>query len=251
MIPLEAERIAKALSYEDWAKQNHDTKVNGQDAEAAGLAHTKEHLIPFDEIKLDSASAYLVKGLLPRTGLTVIWGPPKCGKSFWTYDTAMHIVLGWKYHGRRVKQGAVVYCALEGAEGFRARIEAFRQAKMAEDATKVPFYLIASPLSLVADCDALITSIRAALDQTVPAAVVIDTLNRSIAGSESDDRDMALYIQAADAIRVTFIFICERRSKFFRSRAPLAMAARDEKTHPRETAKLFAGPNGWRRHQDR
>jgi hypothetical protein len=42
------------------------------------------------------------------------------------------------------------------------------------------------------------------LGETAPAAVVIDTLNRSIAGSESDDRDMALYIQAADAIRDIF-----------------------------------------------
>jgi DNA replication protein DnaC len=32
--------------------------------------------------------------------------------------------MGWEYCGRRVNQGAVVYCALEGAEGFRARIEA-------------------------------------------------------------------------------------------------------------------------------
>jgi hypothetical protein len=34
--------------------------------------------------------------------------------------------------------------------------------------------------------------------------VVIDTLNRSLAGSESDDKDMASYIRAADAIRDAF-----------------------------------------------
>jgi hypothetical protein len=50
----------------------------------------------------------------------------------------------------------------------------------------------------------LIAAIRATLGQAVPAAVFIDTLNRSIAGSESDDRDMAAYIQAADAIRDAF-----------------------------------------------
>jgi hypothetical protein len=33
---------------------------------------------------------------------------------------------------------------------------------------------------------------------------VIDTLNRSLAGSDSDDRDMAAYIQAVDAIRNAF-----------------------------------------------
>jgi RecA-family ATPase len=171
---------------------------NGHDTNCAGTGHAKKqkfNLIPFNEIKLDTASAYLVKGLIPRTGLTVIWGPPKCGKSFWAHDLIMHVALGWEYYSRRIKQGAVVYCALEGAEGFRARIEAFRQAKMAEDETEVPFYLIASPLSLVADCGTLIADIRTTLGQTIPVAVVIDTLNRSIAGSESDDRDMAMYIQ--------------------------------------------------------
>jgi AAA domain len=203
MIPPEAEGFAKAESFKNWANQN----PNGHDTGGIGTGHAKKlkfNLIRFDQIKLDTASAYLVKGLIPRTGLTVIWGPPKCGKSFWAFDASMHIVLGWEYHGRRVKQGAVVYCALEGAEGFRARIEAFRQAKMAEDETEVSFYLIASPLSLVANCATLIADISATLGQTIPVAVVIDTLNRSIAGSESNDRDMAMYIQAADALRATF-----------------------------------------------
>jgi hypothetical protein len=63
---------------------------------------------------------------------------------------------------------------------------------------------MASPIGLVADHAALIASIRAALGDTNPAAIAIDTLNRSLAGSESDDRDMAAYVKAADAIRDAF-----------------------------------------------
>jgi AAA domain len=173
-------------------------------AKRGASPESRFQLVPFDEIKLDETPAYLVKGLIPRIGLIVVWGPPKCGKSFFAFDLAMHVALGWEYHGRRVRQGAVVYCALEGAEGFRARVEAFRQRKMAENSSNAPFYLVASPLALVKDCTTLIAAIRATVGQAAPAAVVIDTLNRSIAGSESDDRDMALYIQAADAIRDAF-----------------------------------------------
>ncbi|SFK83414.1 helicase RepA family protein [Methylocapsa palsarum] len=162
------------------------------------------HLIPFENIKFDATPTYLVKGLVPRVGLTVIWGPPKCGKSFLTFDLMMHIALGWEYRGRRVRQGAVVYCALEGAEGFRARVEAFRQTHLAESTEPVAFSLIASPMGLVADHPALIAAIRHALGHVPPAAVVIDTLNRSLAGSENDDRDMAAYVQAADVIRNAF-----------------------------------------------
>src|SRR5262245_38655692 len=52
-------------------------------------------LIPFDEIKLGTEPRYLVKGIIPREGLVVVWGPPKCGKSFWTFDVAMHVSLNW------------------------------------------------------------------------------------------------------------------------------------------------------------
>ena len=70
---------------------------------------------------------YLVKGIIPRAGLVVVWGPPKCGKSFWTFDLVMHVALAWDYRGRRVQHGAVVYLALEGGKGFEARVEAFRR----------------------------------------------------------------------------------------------------------------------------
>jgi hypothetical protein len=161
-------------------------------------------LVPFEKIELACGASYLVKGLIPRCGLTVIWGPPKCGKSFLTFDMAMHVAMGWDYRGHRVKAGPVVYAALEGAEGFRARVEAFRRERLQDPATAAPFYLMASQLSLVADASAFVASIRAQLGDDCPVAVVIDTLNRSLAGSESDDKDMAAYVRAADAIRDPF-----------------------------------------------
>jgi hypothetical protein len=162
-------------------------------------------LVPFAEFKLEEHAPYLVKGLLPRSGLAVVWGPPKCGKSFWVFDLLMHVSLGWEYRGHRVVSGPIVYCALEGAEGFRKRIEAFRLAKLAEGGDAAPpFYLMTVPLGLVADAKAFLRDVRAQLGDQKPVAVCIDTLNRSLAGSESSDEDMAAYIRAADAIRDAF-----------------------------------------------
>jgi AAA domain len=155
----------------------------------------------FNHITVGSELVYLVKGIIPRTGLTVVWGPPKCGKSFWVFFLVMCVALGWLYRGRKVQQGPVVYLALEGGKGFEARIEAFRQRYLAEEHDDVPFFLIADALNLVLEHDLLIKCIKL---QTTPAVVVIDTLNRSLAGSESDDKDMAAYIKAADAIRTVF-----------------------------------------------
>ena len=134
-------------------------------------------LIPFDEIKLGTQRRYLVKNLIPRVGLTVVWGPPKCGKSCWAFDVMMHCALRWNYRDRRVHPGPVVYCAFEGQTGLEARVEAFRQRFLPETPDKVPFYL---------------------------QPVTLDTLNRSIRGSESSDEDMTAYVNAADAIRAAF-----------------------------------------------
>jgi hypothetical protein len=194
MEPLHPSHFDYELPGEPWP--------NGPDARAPG--RKRFELIPFDKISFDTSPVYLVKGIIPRVGLCVFWGPPKCGKSFLVFDMLMHVALDWPYRERRVQQGAVIYCAFEGPTGLRNRVEAFRQRKLAEGAGGVPFYLIADAMNLVADHQALMASVRAALGDTKPAAIALDTLNRSLAGSESDDRDMANYVKASDALRIAF-----------------------------------------------
>lgn len=135
---------------------------------------------------------YAVKGILPARGLAVIWGPPKCGKSFWTFDLLMHIALKIPYRGRKVRGGPVVYIACEGGDWFGARIEAFRQCFLGEDADP-PFFLIRGSLDLLRDHKRLAAEIAAVCPN--PVAVAIDTVNTSFDGSEIDD--MPAYTRAA------------------------------------------------------
>ena len=65
------------------------------------------------------------------------------------------------------------------------------------------FFLVKERTDLVRDHKALIQCIATQCEGE-PAAVVIDTLNRSLAGSDSDDKDMGAYVRAADAIREKF-----------------------------------------------
>jgi hypothetical protein len=163
---------------------------------------TRINLVPFEEIKIGRERRYLVKGLIPRVGLTVIWGPPKSGKSFWAFDLVMHVALGWEYRGRRVHQGPVIYCAFEGQKGIEARVEAWRQRFLPEDHGAVAFFLQPVTIDLVKDQRELVAAIQA--KKVTPAVVVLDTLNRSLGGSESSDEDMTAYVRAADAIREAF-----------------------------------------------
>jgi hypothetical protein len=161
-------------------------------------------LVPFEQIKFSGRRDYCIKGLLPRTGIAVVWGPPKCGKSFTVFDATLHIALGWTYRGRKVVQGSVVYCAFEGQDAYGKRKEAFLQQYAEHLPDKVPFSLMPIRMDLIKDHKQFIAEVKAQAGDQVPAVVALDTLNRSLAGSESSDEDMSKYVQAADALREAF-----------------------------------------------
>jgi RecA-family ATPase len=103
-----------------------------------------------------------------------------------------------------VRQGAVVYCAFEGAHGYKKRVEALRRHyDLPEDAT-VPLYIMPGQANLIAEHGVLISDISEQLGKVRPAAVVLDTLNKSLFGSENKDVDMGAYVRAAEAIRDAF-----------------------------------------------
>jgi hypothetical protein len=127
----------------------------------------------------------------------------------------MHVALGWEYRGRKIAQGPVVYVACEGEQGLSARIEAFRQDRLQETGAGIPFFLVTTRLDLAAEAQQLCLDIAAQVGTTqpitataespsAPACIVIDTLNRSLAGSESKDEDMAAYVAGADYLRAQF-----------------------------------------------
>jgi hypothetical protein len=170
----------------------------------AGNGYTKGfNLTRLADIELDTASRCIVEGLIPKNGLTLVWGPPKCGKTFWTFDLVAHIALGWAYRDRQVKPGPVVYIACEGEHGVRTRAVAFRTRM--NEGEDPPFYLMTTRLDLVADIDTLTLAVRKQLaNEDSCAAIVIDTLNRSLHGSENKDEDMGAYVHAADRLREEF-----------------------------------------------
>src|SRR5262249_34853961 len=132
--------IPPAKGPHDFGLRSDDDTGNPNRPIPSGKALTVFPLVAFKDIQLNlKRRNYLVKGLLPRAGSAVIWGPPKCYKSFWAMDLGLHIALGRQYRGRRVQQAPVVYIGLEGRAGLPARKEAFARHHDVEDA---PFYLI-------------------------------------------------------------------------------------------------------------
>jgi hypothetical protein len=155
----------------------------------------------FGKITWSAEVEHLVRGILPKAGLVVIYGAPKCGKSFWCFDIVMHVARGHDYRDRDVVAGTVVYLAAEGGTGFRKRVEAYRRR---HDCSQVQFYLCTDRPDLGTDAPAIIADIKRLVGDERPDIVVIDTLNRTLVGSENRPEDMARYLRAAATIEDTF-----------------------------------------------
>jgi RecA-family ATPase len=68
----------------------------------------------------------------------------------------------------------------------------------------VGIYLQPLTLNLVMEHKELIAAIKEQVAEERAAAIVLDTLNRSLQGSESSDEDMSNYVKANDALREAF-----------------------------------------------
>jgi hypothetical protein len=165
-------------------------------------------LIKFQDMRPGLEPAYLVDELMPSAGLVLVWGRQKTFKSFWLLDLFVHVAMGWPYRDHAVRQGGVIYCAFEGGHGYKGRIEAIRRHYTIADDVGVPLYVMPGQVDLIADEKALVEEFRYQLGAVVPAVVVLDTLNRSLSGSESSDKDMTLYVKAAEAVRKAFGCLC-------------------------------------------
>ena len=144
---------------------------------------------------------YLVDEVVTERSVIAIYGPSGSLKSFAAIDMGMAVAHGRPWHGRDVKQGAVVYVTGEGANQISQRLDAW---DIANDAigSDAPFHLIpfGVPVSDPAWVNTLISEIRDA--GIAPAMIWLDTLARTFGlGDENSQKDMNAYISGVDRLR--------------------------------------------------
>lgn len=148
------------------------------------------------------APQWVVRELLEKDALALVFGDPGCGKSFWALDLALCVATGTSHHGHEVQQGPVIYIAGEGQNGIKRRLIAWSKAR-GVDHCNAPLYLSLMPTALTNE-DAM-ASVIAAIDATAataPVLVVIDTVARNFGpADENSTSDMSRFIAAADVIR--------------------------------------------------
>jgi hypothetical protein len=147
---------------------------------------------------------YVIKGVLDRLSLGLIYGAWSVGKSFFALDVGLHVATGLPWRGRRVKHCLVMYVAAEAGEGVQKRVYAWKAEHGLLDLKHIPFVIRTRAVALLDDLavgrflDELATTI--AYFPESPLLVIVDTVSRSLSGGD-ENRDLPKLIAACDRIR--------------------------------------------------
>src|SRR5947209_8048999 len=105
--------LSELAGHSDASKSNESAATNRSDirtgAPTGSLGNSRFRLFSIDDVLTEPSPEWRVDGLLPVGALSMIYAPQAQFKTFFSLDIALSIATGAPFHGRKVKQGAVVY----------------------------------------------------------------------------------------------------------------------------------------------
>ena len=210
----QAETVARAI-HGDWAGMPDDKPSTYDAADFAAefgterlagiLANAKTptlryRILTAGDVRSMPPLTWLVRGVLPSSGLSCIFGASGAGKSFVALDMCAAVASGSEWFGRRVSHAPVVYAALEGEHGFRQRVTAWETYHGRRLPEQLRFVMQSIDLRNPADITELGDAVIASGCEG--GLLVIDTLNRAASGAdENSSADMGALIDAAKALQ--------------------------------------------------
>lgn len=150
---------------------------------------------------------WLIKSLIEKDSLAVLYGKPGDGKSFLAIDMAASVATGTNWHSKKTAPGAVFYIAGEGQNGLARR---FKGWEIARDVSlkDAPLLISCTPIGLDIEENAInvkevVTALASQLKQK-PVLIVVDTLARNFAGDENSTKDMNSFVRGMDSLRIAW-----------------------------------------------
>ena len=131
---------------------------------------------------------YLVDGLLPASGISLLAGKPKAGKSTLARCLAFAVARGEGFLGRATIKGSVLYLALEEK---RSEVKRHFQDMGATGKEEIYIYAARAPADGI-------TLLHAAAEQRKPALIIVDPLFRL--ARVKDGNDYAQVTQALEPL---------------------------------------------------
>jgi hypothetical protein len=157
----------------------------------------------FDDVDQSTAKEEILHGVLGAGEFSLIVAKPGTGKSVLVGDIGCHIAAGMDWHGRKVKQGLVVFFAAERKKLTERRVAAWRKKHGVKN---IPFVVVGGKLDLTTgliDAKTLAMTIKAleAKSGFQCVLIILDTVTRTFGpGDQHQSRDMQRYVQSVDEL---------------------------------------------------
>jgi hypothetical protein len=151
---------------------------------------------------------WIIKGWIPDSGVSMVYGESGSGKTFITLDMACHIAAGLQWHEHKTKPGLVVYMAGEGNYGLRQRVTAWCKTHGVQNLDNLLISNKAIDIDSPAAAAQIINAVRE-ITQDDAVAIFIDTLNNHMSGNENDAKDSRNMLNACNiAARALSASVC-------------------------------------------
>lgn len=172
--------------------------------QAKAKAQTFSFTMLGDLIANPRPPVYLVQDYLEADSLAMLYGPPKCGKSFIAIDLVCSLATGTPWHGHPTEQCPVFYICGEGHNGIARRFLAWSITR-GVNLTQAPVAISnrAIPITDPKAAAKVAESIEqlAELTGQQPGLIVVDTLARNFGGNENDTERMSQFVANLDGVR--------------------------------------------------
>lgn len=146
---------------------------------------------------------WLIKHILERDSLAMVYGASGAGKSYFVILMAVAIAMGKKFHKHDTKPGTVVYMCGEGYRGVLARLRAIR---INDNISRIGNLYLTNRITDFSSADDIKATVRELKDANIsPDLIISDTLARASGGfDENSTADMNKFVKACDYMRKTF-----------------------------------------------
>jgi hypothetical protein len=157
----------------------------------------------FDDVDQSAAKVEILQGVLGAGEFSLFVAKPGTAKSVLVGDIGCHIAAGMDWHGRKVKQGLVVFYAAERKRLTERRVAAWRKK---HGVTNIPFVVVGGKLDMTTgliDAKTLAMTIKGLEEKSGHKCVLIilDTVTRTFGpGDQHQSRDMQRYVQSVDEL---------------------------------------------------
>lgn len=131
-----------------------------------------------------ASPSWIIKGVLPRAEMAVVYGDSGSGKTFFVLDLAIAVATGAEWRGIQVKKGRVVYVAAEGASGFRNRLKAYAHEQQI-DLADLDIGVISSAPNMMEKADAVDVA-KSVVYSGGADIVVLDTFAQVMPGANEN-----------------------------------------------------------------